>query len=170
MPEDRRREGIAEIDRALALAPKADRERRYITALSGYLHGDSAHDDLALASYVNAMGALHRAYPDDVEAHAFYGVALAAAANVDSKDPIGADRKALAVLELGFRGANENGSAGEWGGIMCWCIIGGRGTLHSLAKVVVVILGLKSETELLELSFRHTDGKCSPERWEYAVG
>jgi hypothetical protein len=27
MPEDRRREGIAEIDRALALAPKADRER-----------------------------------------------------------------------------------------------------------------------------------------------
>lgn len=103
MPEDRRREGIAEIDRALALAPKADRERRYITALSGYLHGDSAHDDLALASYVNAMGALHRAYPDDVEAHAFYGLALAAAANGDSKDPIGADRKALAVLELGFK-------------------------------------------------------------------
>jgi len=103
MPEDRRREGIVEIDRALALAPKTDRERRYITALNGYLHGDSAHDDLALASYVDAMGALHRAYPDDVEAHAFYGLALAAAANVDSKDPIGADRKALAVLELGFK-------------------------------------------------------------------
>lgn len=102
MPDDRRRAGIMEIDKATELAAPTDRERRYIAALSGYLHDDPAHDNAALAGYVSAMGDLHEAYPDDIEAQAFYGLALAAAAAVDTKDPIGADRKALAVLEPGF--------------------------------------------------------------------
>lgn len=102
MPESRRQEGIVAIDKALALNPPTDRERQYITALSGYLHSDPAHGDVALAEYVKAMGTLHSAYPDDVEAQAFYGLALAAAAGIDTKDPIAADRKALAVLEPGF--------------------------------------------------------------------
>ena len=105
LPDDRRKAGIAEIDKATALNAKTDRERRYIAALSGYLHADHAdpaQNDKALHAYDDAMSALHTAYPDDVEATAFYGLALAASID-PTKDPVADARKALAVLEPGFR-------------------------------------------------------------------
>lgn len=94
MPDNRRLAGIAEIDKATALHAKTDRERRYIAALSGYLHSHPAQNDKATHAYADAIGALHAAYPDDVEATAFYGLALVA-----SNEP----RNALDVLEPGFR-------------------------------------------------------------------
>jgi predicted Zn-dependent protease len=94
MPENRRLAGIAEIDKATALHARTDRERRYIAALSDYLHSDPAQNDKATRAYADAIGALHAAYPDDVEATAFYGLALVA-----SNEP----RKALDVLEPGFK-------------------------------------------------------------------
>jgi hypothetical protein len=100
MPDSRRQVGIAEIDKATALNPKTDREHRYIAALNGYLHADPAHNDAALHTYDDTMAALHAAYPDDVEATAFYGLALAA--SIGTQDPVGDARKALAVLEPGF--------------------------------------------------------------------
>lgn len=102
MPEERRKAGIAEIDAAAALHPKTDRERRYIAALSGYLNADPAQNLAAVSRYADAMGDLHAAYPSDVEAQAFYGLGLSAAAVLDPKDPIAGDRKALAVLMPGF--------------------------------------------------------------------
>ena len=101
MPDDRRKAGIVEIDKATALNASTDREQRYIAALSGYLHADSLKNDKALRDYDDAMGALHTAYPDDVEAAAFYGLALAA--GIGTQDPVGDARKALAVLEPAFR-------------------------------------------------------------------
>ncbi|AXC14781.1 TPR repeat protein [Acidisarcina polymorpha] len=102
MPDDRRKAGIAEIDNAAALHPKTDRELRYIAALRGYLHSDPGQNIAAVSTYADVMGDLHRAYPSDVEALAFYGLGLSAAASLDPKDPIAADRKALAVLMPGF--------------------------------------------------------------------
>jgi hypothetical protein len=46
------------------------------------------------------MGVLHTLHPEDVEAQAFYGLALAA--SVGQEDPVGDARKALAVLKPGF--------------------------------------------------------------------
>ncbi|WP_254061420.1 hypothetical protein [Granulicella sp. L60] len=100
MPDERRKAGIVEINKATALNAKTDRERRYIAALSGYLHADAAQNEKALHVYDDAMNALHTAYPDDVEATAFYGLALAA--SIGTQDPVGDARKALAVLEPGF--------------------------------------------------------------------
>jgi len=100
MPEERRKAGIAEIEKATALHPKTDREQRYIAALSGYLHADPAQHDQAVHAYSDAMGALSKAYPDDIEAQAFYGLGLAA--SIGSADPVGDAHKALAVLEPGF--------------------------------------------------------------------
>jgi tetratricopeptide (TPR) repeat protein len=100
--DDRRKAGIAEIDQAASLDPKTDRERRYIAALSLYLHADAAHSDPALQSYNAAMGALSKAYPEDIEAKAFYGLGLAAV-TVTAADPVPPARRALAVLEPGFR-------------------------------------------------------------------
>lgn len=102
MPDDRRKSGVAEIDGASELQPPTDRERQYIAALSKYLHSDSSQNAMAVGQYAKAMGELHSAYPSDVEAQAFYGLALSAAAMLAPKDPIAADRKALAVLEPGF--------------------------------------------------------------------
>jgi tetratricopeptide (TPR) repeat protein len=100
LPEDRRKAGIVEIDKAAALKAPTDRERRYIAALSGYLHADPSQNESALHAYTSAMEALHTAYPDDVEATAFYGLGLAA--SIGAQDPVGDARKALAVLEPGF--------------------------------------------------------------------
>ena len=100
MPDDRRRAGIEEIDEAMALHPKTDREQRYIAALSSYLHADPPQNEKAVHAYADAMGALHSTYPDDVETQAFYGLALAA--SIGQEDPVGDARKALAVLEQGF--------------------------------------------------------------------
>jgi tetratricopeptide (TPR) repeat protein len=99
MPDERRKAGIAEIDEAITLHPKADREQRYIAALNGYLHAEPSQSDKAVHAYADAMGALHTAYQDDVEAQAFYGLALA---SIGQEDPVGYASKALAVLEPGF--------------------------------------------------------------------
>jgi tetratricopeptide (TPR) repeat protein len=100
--DDRRKAGAAEIDQAALLNPKTDREQRYIAALSGYLHSPEAQKDQALQTYNEAMGALTKAYPDDVEAQAFYGLGLAAV-TIGVADPVAPARKALAVLLPGFR-------------------------------------------------------------------
>lgn len=100
LPDERRKAGVVEIDKAMALHPGTDREQRYIAALSSYLHGDPSQNEKTVHAYTDAMGALHTAYPDDVEAQAFYGLALAA--SIGQEDPVGDARKALAVLEPGF--------------------------------------------------------------------
>jgi tetratricopeptide (TPR) repeat protein len=100
LPDERRKAGVAEIDKAMALHPVTDREQRYIAALSSYLHGDPSQNEKAVHAYADAMGALHTAYPTDVEAQAFCGLALAA--SIGQEDPVGDARKALAVLEPGF--------------------------------------------------------------------
>jgi tetratricopeptide (TPR) repeat protein len=102
MPDDRRRAGVAEIDKAAALQPKTDREHRYVAALGGYMHADAAKVDRALAAYNDAMAALTKADPQDVEAQAFYGLGLAAA-TIGAGNPAPPAKKALAVLEPGFR-------------------------------------------------------------------
>jgi hypothetical protein len=101
MPDNRRKAGVIEIDKAAALQANTDRERRYIAALSDYLHADPTRGKNVLYKYDNALGTLHSAYPADVEAAAFYGLALAA--SVSTQDPVGDARRALAVLEQGFR-------------------------------------------------------------------
>jgi tetratricopeptide (TPR) repeat protein len=101
MPDDRRKAAIIEIDKATALHAKTERERRYIVALSDYLHAEPSQREKALQAYDNAMGSLYNSYPDDVEAHAFYGLALAA--SIGTQDPVGDARRALAVLEPGFK-------------------------------------------------------------------
>ncbi len=103
MPDDRRKAGVEEIDQATSLSPKTDRERRYVAALSAYLHANPNENARAVGRYAAAMGDLRQAYPDDVEALAFYGLGLSSAALLDMQDPIAADRRALAVLMPGFQ-------------------------------------------------------------------
>jgi tetratricopeptide (TPR) repeat protein len=57
-----------------AAKAKSDRERQYLQTVE-VLYGDGSKNDRDLA-YADAMAALHQRYPDDVDATAFYAVAL----------------------------------------------------------------------------------------------
>jgi hypothetical protein len=105
LPDDRRRLGRAEIAKAQSLKPPSDREQRYVNALAIIFNADSSGADQATAAYVQAMASLHAAYPQDHEAAAFY--ALGILAGMDSSNPVGTGRRALAVLEPEFA-ANPN--------------------------------------------------------------
>lgn len=100
LPEARRQVGMHAIDKAIALHPKTDRERQYIASLSSFLHAEAKDREKATSDLSVAMGRLFAAYPADVEARAFYGLALFA--NIGVTDPTGDAKKALLVLKPGF--------------------------------------------------------------------
>jgi tetratricopeptide (TPR) repeat protein len=65
---------LGETPAARAAKAPTDRERQYLAALDA-LYGDGTkhdHDD----AYMRAMGRLQAAYPDDMEARAFYGLSI----------------------------------------------------------------------------------------------
>jgi tetratricopeptide (TPR) repeat protein len=76
---------------------KSAREREYIDALAIFYRPDK-RDYLARAGdYANAMGALYRHHPEDVDAGSFYALALLASAS-PSDTSLSANRNAMAVL------------------------------------------------------------------------
>ena len=85
--------------RAASAGAKTRRERDDIAALAALYDRDESVDQRSrVIAYRDAMQRLSRAYPEDTEAQAFYGLALAAAA--DPADKSYADQlKAGAILE-----------------------------------------------------------------------
>jgi pimeloyl-ACP methyl ester carboxylesterase len=71
-------EAYSNLQKAIALAPKAsEHERGYIEALSKRYSADLQVDKQKLAvDYKNAMGALARAYPDDLDAATLYAESM----------------------------------------------------------------------------------------------
>jgi tetratricopeptide (TPR) repeat protein len=70
--------GWKEIQTAQSLGAKTQRERDYIAALATfYTPGDTPYMT-RIAAYSDAMGALYRKYPGDVDAGAFYALSLLA--------------------------------------------------------------------------------------------
>jgi tetratricopeptide (TPR) repeat protein len=89
--------GWREMQAAQAHPPETAREREYITALSDFFRPGKAAYESRINAYAAAMGALYAHHPEDVDAGAFYALALLAAASPDdlSLEP---QRKAMAVL------------------------------------------------------------------------
>jgi pimeloyl-ACP methyl ester carboxylesterase len=71
-------EAYSNLQKAIALAPKAsEHERAYIDALSKRYSSDLQADKQKLAvDYKNAMGALAKAYPDDLDAATLYAESM----------------------------------------------------------------------------------------------
>jgi hypothetical protein len=88
------------VQRAKATGARTPRERAYIDAVSSlYDRFDTLDQHTRMVAYRDAMARLVDAYPDDTEAKAFYGAAVAAAA--DPTDKSYADQlKAGAMLEV----------------------------------------------------------------------
>lgn len=89
--------GWREIQAAQAAQAKTARERAYIAALSGFFQPGGADYAARISSYAAAMGTLYRDYPADVDAGAFYALALLAA-EAPNDTSLTQNRKAMAVL------------------------------------------------------------------------
>ena len=89
--------GWKEMQRALAHPAKSARERAYIAALSDFYRPGPRDYQARVVSYATAMGSLYQAYPKDIDAGAFYALALLAS-TAPNDDSLTLNRKAMAVL------------------------------------------------------------------------
>ena len=100
--------GRAAVGRAKTLGAPAERERRYIEAISTYYATaeDAGHRE-GVRRWEAAQKALHEAYPDDVDAAAFYALSHLATAPPDD-DAFAHQRRAGALIEGYFDEAPEH--------------------------------------------------------------
>jgi tetratricopeptide (TPR) repeat protein len=89
--------GWREMQAAQATAAKTERERQYIAALSNFFKPGKADFRSRIEAYAAAMGTLYAHFPQDVDAGAFYALALLAAQGPDDVS-LAQEHKALAVL------------------------------------------------------------------------
>jgi tetratricopeptide (TPR) repeat protein len=90
--------GRREMQAAAANPPKTARERAYIAALTDFFRPGPAEYQSRIDAYATAMQHLHEEYPDDVDAAAFYALALLASEAPDDTS-LAHERQALAVLK-----------------------------------------------------------------------
>ena len=89
--------GWSEIEKAQKLSAGTERERDYIAALASFYRPGKQEFQARADTYSAAMDTIHRRYPDDVDASAFYALSLLA--NKPPNDAsISHERQALAVL------------------------------------------------------------------------
>jgi tetratricopeptide (TPR) repeat protein len=89
--------GWREMQAAEARPAKSVREREYIAALSSFYQPDQRSYQSRISAYAASMALLYKHYPLDVDAGAFYALALLAAQPPDDAS-VTASKKAMAVL------------------------------------------------------------------------
>ena len=89
--------GWDEMETAAKLSPKSEREREYIEALSLFYKPGPQDFMARVSAYSEAMGALYRKFPADIDAGAFYALSLLASKAPDDIT-LTHDHEALAVL------------------------------------------------------------------------
>ncbi|HTV09891.1 MAG TPA: hypothetical protein VMD97_12685 [Candidatus Aquilonibacter sp.] len=99
--------GWKELQTAQSLGAKTQRERDYIATLATFYQPDNRDYMARITAYSNAMGALHRKYPDDVDAGAFYALSLLAS-TAPNDTSLQHNHEAMAVLTPLFRKDPDN--------------------------------------------------------------
>jgi tetratricopeptide (TPR) repeat protein len=89
--------GWREMQAAQAQRAKTAREREYVAALSGFFRPGKADYQARIDDYAGAMGRLYAHYPGDVDAGAFYALALLAQ-SAPTDTSLTQEHKAMAVL------------------------------------------------------------------------
>ena len=89
--------GWQQLDSARKHPAGTARERAYIDALGSFFQPGAADYQRRIDAYSAAMGKLYAAHPEDVDAGAFYALALLAAV-APSDTSLSQERKAMAVL------------------------------------------------------------------------
>ncbi len=89
--------GLDAVEKGEAIGTKTERERDWLAALKEfYKDYDKVDQDTRTKNYEQAMGALAKKYPDDVEAKVFWALALNERFDHKSMDPL---VKAIQILE-----------------------------------------------------------------------
>ncbi len=89
--------GLDAVDKGLAVGPKTERERDWLLAIQEfYKDFDKVDQDTRTTNYANAMEALAKKYPNDVEAKIFHALALNEIFDHKSMAPL---LKAISILE-----------------------------------------------------------------------
>src|SRR6266699_1545950 len=89
--------GLDAVDKGLAVGPKTERERDWLLAIREfYKDFDKVDQDTRTTNYANAMEALAKKYPNDVEAKIFHALALNEIFDHKSMAPL---LKAISILE-----------------------------------------------------------------------
>ena len=84
---------------AKSAGAKSRRERDYIAAIETFYRDSASRDHKTRAlAYSEAMGQLHRRYPDDREAAVFYALSLIAAGTMDQDPAFAREKEAGAIL------------------------------------------------------------------------
>lgn len=92
-------ESRRELARARALGPRTPRERAYIAAAETFFQRRHRNDHAArIQAYSRALAALHRDFPSDHEATAFYALSLVALAG-ENVDRLANLRQAIGLLQ-----------------------------------------------------------------------
>jgi tetratricopeptide (TPR) repeat protein len=99
--------GWTQVKKAQSLKPKTERERAYTLALAEFFRPGPAAYPARIAAYDAAMGKLYAAYPEDVDAGAFYALSLLADETPDDTS-LNQERKAMAVLQPLFAKYPDN--------------------------------------------------------------
>ena len=94
---DAMKTGWAEMQKAQSLHAKTPREQEYIAALATFYKPGKQDFMVRVTAYSDAMGALYKHYPDDVDAGAFYALSLLASA-APGDTSLTQEHKAMAVL------------------------------------------------------------------------
>ena len=104
--------GAALIRKAQAASPKSPRERGYIQAAAAFYRTDAHTDyDARSQAYSQALGELHKHFPDEDEAAAFYALSLIASPQSNDNN-FAYRRRAVAILNGVFsRHPNHPGAA-----------------------------------------------------------
>jgi tetratricopeptide (TPR) repeat protein len=90
--------GSEAIEKAMAAAPKTDREKDYIAAIAAFYHDSDKLDHRSRAvAYEKAMEQVHARYPEDREAGVFYSLALNAT-QLPTDATLANKKKAAAIL------------------------------------------------------------------------
>ena len=108
------RRGSQAVQRADSIGAGSERERAYIAALATF-YRDWSHIDhrTRAAAYEKAMQQVHERFPDDIEASAFYALALNA--TIDPKDKTYAQQhRAIAILEPLFARDQRDSQVSCW--------------------------------------------------------
>ena len=105
--EDTMKTGWAEMQKAQSPAARTPRERAYISALADFYKPGKQDFMARVTTYSNAMGAIYRQYPDDVDAGAFYALSLLASGQPNDTS-LTQNRKAMAVLSPLFAKYPDN--------------------------------------------------------------
>src|SRR2546426_1374134 len=88
--------GLDAVDKGLAVGPKTERERDWLLAIQEfYKDFDKVDQDTRTTNYANAMEALTKKYPNDIEAKIFHALAVNEIFDHKSMDPL---LKAIKIL------------------------------------------------------------------------